>query len=105
MQVITDPFHRMVFAARTASRYISRLFVPASRPIQPSGIPSLSVATPVWWEEPVREMPGACKKHSHIGIFVKFVRSDIIYRENELNVIFPSLFDESANVLGASCIK
>jgi hypothetical protein len=91
----------MVFAARTASRYISRLLGPASRPIHPSGIPSSSVATPVWWEElcQVLYMSRACKQQSHVGIFVEFVRGDVIYRENELNIVLQSLLNESVNVL------
>lgn len=44
----TYPFHRMVLDSRTVSLKSSRLLGPASRPIQLSGIPSASVATPVW---------------------------------------------------------
>jgi hypothetical protein len=45
---IAHPFQRIVFDSRTVSRKSFRLSGPASRPIQPSGMPSLSVALPVW---------------------------------------------------------
>lgn len=48
MRTITDPFHRMVFAERTAEWNNSWLFGPTSRPIQPSGMPLSSVAEPTW---------------------------------------------------------
>lgn len=38
----------MVFALNTVFLKLSRLFGPASRPIQPSGMPSESVAVPVY---------------------------------------------------------
>ena len=41
------PFQRIVLASSTVCLYSSRLFGPASRPCQPSGIPCSSVATPV----------------------------------------------------------
>jgi hypothetical protein len=53
----------------------------------------------------VRVMSRARKHQPHVGIFVKFVRSDIIHREDELHIVLSSFFDESVNVLRTSDIK
>ena len=43
----SHPFHKMVFASPIVSLYSFTLFSPQSKPIHPSGIPSLSSAYPV----------------------------------------------------------
>lgn len=84
----------MVLAERTAERNISRVFGPASRPIQPWGMPPSSVAEPIWLEELCQKIFAACVGQAHIGILVEFVRRDIIHGENELHIIFSRLFYE-----------
>jgi hypothetical protein len=45
------------------------------------------------------------KCQSYKSILVKLVRGDIINREYELYVVFPSLFNECCDVVCPSCVK
>jgi hypothetical protein len=46
-----------------------------------------------------------CESQAHISILVEFVRGDIIHGENELHIIFPSLFYERFDVFRTSLVK
>lgn len=91
----THPFQRIVLADKTVSQKSSRLFGPASRPIQPSGIPSWMVALPVY-PKGISDA-GTTQGVSDLGVLVKLVGGDEIDGENELDVVGLCFFDESSD--------
>lgn len=90
-------------ADKTVSRKSSRLFGPASRPIQPSGIPFSWEALPLYTKG---VSDGTTRRNiSDLGVFIELVGCDIVDGENELDVVGLCLFDEGSDLFRAVLVE
>ena len=94
----------MVLASKTVVRNRSRLFSPASNPIQPSGMPSESDAFPTC-KFSVRSILLVEAQRAYFGSLVKLVPSDVVNRKDQLDIVLFCLFHESCHLFGAICVK
>lgn len=90
----------MVFDSRTVCLKSSRLFGPESRPIQPSGIPSASVAVPVCPKENQDKLyECGVQLRANLGILIELVGGNEINGKDDLDTILLSFLDKSGYLL------